>query len=77
MAVHLAVAGDVFDGVLFLLSFFPRDVLGEIWEISYLPFFPLLIIPSNVSYIFYLFILFVSVNAVLNETLYKYLRNYS
>ena len=32
IAVHLAVAGDVSDGVLFLLSFFPRDVLNEIWN---------------------------------------------
>ena len=31
MAVHLAVAGDVFDGAYFVLSFFPRDVLDEIW----------------------------------------------
>ena len=23
--------GDVFDGVFFVLSFFPRDVLDEIW----------------------------------------------
>ena len=28
MIVHLAVAGDVFDGVLF----FPRDVLDKIWD---------------------------------------------
>ena len=27
IAVHLAVAGDIFDGV-----FFPRDVLHEIWD---------------------------------------------
>ena len=28
----LSVAGDVFDGIFFvLLSFFSRDVLGEIW----------------------------------------------
>ena len=26
-AVHLAVAGGVFDGVFFVLSFFPLDVL--------------------------------------------------
>ena len=32
MAVHLAVAGEVFDVVLFVLSFFPRDVLVEIWN---------------------------------------------
>ena len=31
MAAYLAVAGDVFDGVYFLLSFSPRDVLDEIW----------------------------------------------
>ena len=31
MAVHLVVAGDVFGGVLVLLSFFPRDVLDMIW----------------------------------------------
>ena len=31
MAVHLAVAGDVFDSV-FVLSFL-RDVLGEIWDL--------------------------------------------
>ena len=32
-AVHLAVAGDVFDVVFFVLSFFPRDVLDEIWNL--------------------------------------------
>ena len=32
MAVHLAVAGDVFDGV-FVLSFFPWDVLDESWDL--------------------------------------------
>ena len=32
-AVHLAVAGDVFLVVsCFVLSFFPRDVLDEIWD---------------------------------------------
>ena len=30
IAVHLAVAGDVYDGVFFMLSFFPRNVLDEI-----------------------------------------------
>ena len=33
MAVHLAVAGDVFDGVFFMLAFFPPDVLDEIWDL--------------------------------------------
>ena len=33
MAVHLAVAGDVFDGVIFSCPFFLRDVLGEIWDL--------------------------------------------
>ena len=33
IAVHLAVAGDVFDGVFFVLFFFPRDVLDEIWDL--------------------------------------------
>ena len=33
MPVHLAVAGGVYDGVFFLLSFFPRDVLGEILDL--------------------------------------------
>ena len=32
-AVHLAVAGGVFDGVFFVLSFFPQDVLDEIWDL--------------------------------------------
>ena len=33
MAVHLAVAGDVFDDVLFCaLSFLPQHVLDEIWD---------------------------------------------
>ena len=32
MAVHLAVAGDVFEGSYFVLSCFPRDVLDEIWD---------------------------------------------
>ena len=27
------LAGDVVDGVFFLLSFFPRDVLNEIWDL--------------------------------------------
>ena len=31
-AVHLAVAGGVFDGVFFVLSCFPLDVLDEIWD---------------------------------------------
>ena len=31
MAVHLAVAGDVLDGVFFVLSFFRRDVMDGIW----------------------------------------------
>ena len=29
----LAVAGDVFDDVFFVLSLFPRDVLDEIWDL--------------------------------------------
>ena len=33
IAVHPAVAGDVFDGVLFVLSLFPRDVLDETWDL--------------------------------------------
>ena len=32
MAVHLAVACDVFDGVYFALSFFPRDNLNDILD---------------------------------------------
>ena len=33
MAINLAVAGGVFDGVLFCaVLFFPRDVLYEIWD---------------------------------------------
>ena len=32
-AVHPAVAGDVFNGVFFVLSLFPRDVLNEIWDL--------------------------------------------
>ena len=31
IAVHLAVTGDVFDGIFFVLSYFPRDVLDDIW----------------------------------------------
>ena len=30
-AVHLAVAGDVFDGVFLCCPFSPRDVLDKIW----------------------------------------------
>ena len=30
IAVHMAVVCDVYDGVFFFLSFFPRDVLDEI-----------------------------------------------
>ena len=33
MAVHLAVAGDVYDGCLFVLSFFLRDILGELLDL--------------------------------------------
>ena len=33
MAVHLVVAVEVFECVLFVLSFFPRDVLDEIWDL--------------------------------------------
>ena len=33
MAVHLAVAGDVFDGVFLCCPFFQRDVLDEIWDL--------------------------------------------
>ena len=33
MAVDLAVASDVFDGVLFCADFFPRDVLDQIWDL--------------------------------------------
>ena len=33
MAVHMAVAGDVFGGVLFCAVLFPRAVLDEIWDI--------------------------------------------
>ena len=32
-AVHLAVAGGVFDGVFCAVLFFPLDVLDEIWDI--------------------------------------------
>ena len=31
LGVHLAVAGDVFDGV-FVLSFFLQDIWDEIWD---------------------------------------------
>ena len=30
--VHLAVAGNVFGGVLFCVVLSPRDVLDEIWN---------------------------------------------
>ena len=32
LAFYLATAGDVFGGVYFLLSIFPRDVFDEIWD---------------------------------------------
>ena len=32
MAVHMAVAGDVFDGVLFCAVPFPTRCRGEIWD---------------------------------------------
>ena len=32
-AVHLAVAGGVFDGVFLCCSFFPLDVLDESWDL--------------------------------------------
>ena len=31
-SVHLAVAGDVFNGVLFCAVLFPRDVPDENWD---------------------------------------------
>ena len=34
IAIYLAVADDVFDGVFFVLSVFPRDVLDEIWGLT-------------------------------------------
>ena len=33
MTVHLAVAGDVFDGVFLCCPFSPRDILDEIWDL--------------------------------------------
>ena len=33
IAVHLAVAGDVFDGVSLCCPFSPRDVSDEIWDL--------------------------------------------
>ena len=33
IAVHLAVACDVYDGVFFVPSFFPRSVLDEILDL--------------------------------------------
>ena len=33
IAVYLAVAGDVFDGVFLCSPFFPRDVFDEIWDL--------------------------------------------
>ena len=32
-AVHLSVAGGVFDGVFLCCSFSPLDVLDEIWDV--------------------------------------------
>ena len=32
-AVYLAVAGGVFDGVFLCCSYFPLDVLDEIWDV--------------------------------------------
>ena len=34
ISVDLAVAGGVFDGVFFVLSFFPLGVLDEIWDLT-------------------------------------------
>ena len=34
IAVHLAVADDVFDGVFLCCSFSPRDVLDAIWNLT-------------------------------------------
>ena len=31
--IFLAVACDVYDGVFFVLAFFPRGVLDEIWNL--------------------------------------------
>ena len=33
IAVHLAVAGGVYDGVFLGCLFFPRDVLEKIWDL--------------------------------------------
>ena len=51
MAVHLAVAVDVYDGVLFVLSFCPRDVLDELSQclIIFLP--TLSYVPKSFYYI--------------------------
>ena len=32
MVVHLAVAGDVFDGVFLCCPFSPRNILDEFWD---------------------------------------------
>ena len=49
-AVHLAVAGGVYDGV-FVLSFFPRDVLDGILDliesVSLRVFLPTLVNPNH------------------------------
>ena len=34
IVVHLAVAGDVYDGVFLCCPFFPRDDLDEILDVS-------------------------------------------
>ena len=34
LAVHLAVAGGVFDGVLLCCLFSPLDCLDEIWDLN-------------------------------------------
>ena len=34
LGYHLAVAGDVFNGVSLCCLVFPRDVLGEIWDVN-------------------------------------------
>ena len=44
MAVHLAVAGDVFDGVLFSTVLFSRDVLDELRD--GMSQFPRIVLPT-------------------------------
>ena len=53
-AIHLAVAGGVFDGVFLCCPFSPLDVLNEIWDVigSFIDGFLTYFFTAKASHIF-------------------------